>query len=453
MAQFLTHSSMSRRRFLASSAATVGTIAGAGVLLDACNTSTPTSGGSSVTTLTVMYNNGELTPAYVTAFQKLNPDIKINFLNYDQVRLNAMFAAGTPPDFVRAAGVTDAPNLAARGLALNLDTYLSHSSVLKTSDFMPVNDAWRWDGKQAGKGPYYGITKDYSQDGMLWYNTKLFDQAGVAHLDPTTPVSYDQLLTLGTKLTVRQGGKIKVYGLDAAWADPMHIIQMVLQQGASVFNADLSQADFTTSAVQKALQWYVHYAQAHVGPSPLDPNPDGWDGPPFLTNRMAISQYGYWFAGEIATATNDVPSYSAFAPAPTMGTQRISDSFSAVGAWIPAGAKNKDAAWRLMEYFMAGQPAHDRAKSGWGLPALQSLVPEMPKAKPYQAQAFDVQQSELHYLKTMQFSPYIQVAAMQTSIDKYLQKVLSGQSSISTAAHQITDEVNVLIQQGKQQIA
>ncbi|HLZ64006.1 MAG TPA: extracellular solute-binding protein [Ktedonosporobacter sp.] len=456
MAAFFNHSSMSRRRFLSTSVVTVSALAGAGTMLDACDTSASSSSGSSngsatKTTLAVMYNPGELTPAHITEFQKLNPDIKINFLTYDQVRLNAMFAAGTPPDFVRAAGVTDSPNLAARGLALNLDSYLAKSSVLKVDDLSPVNNAWRWSGKQ-GEGSYYGITKDYSQDGMFWYNAKLFDQAKVPYPDKTTPLTYDQLLDYAGKLTTRQGSKILSYGLDAQWADPAHVIQMVLQQGGTVFSADFSKVDFTSAEARKVLQWYVHYGQAHVGPSPLDPNPDGWDGPPFLANRMAMAQYGFWFGGEISTATNDLPTHIGFAPAPVMGSQRVSDSFSAVGAWIPANAKNKDAAWRLMEYFMAGKPAHERAQSGWGLPALKSLQSEIPQAKPYQAQALQTQQNEAQYLTTLQFSPYIQVTAMQTVIDKYLQQAAKGQISVDGAAQQITDGINLLLQQGKQQI-
>jgi multiple sugar transport system substrate-binding protein len=452
MAAFFSHSSMSRRRFLTTSAATVGALAGAATMLDACDTSaSSTTNGTTKTTLSVMYNPGELTPAHITDFQKQNPDIKIKFITYDAVRLNAMFAAGTPPDFVRAAGVTDAPNLAARGLALKLDPYLAKSSVLKVDDFVAVNNAWRWDGKQ-GQGPYFGITKDYSQDGMFWYNAKLFDQAKVPYPDKATPLTYDQLLDTALKLTVRKGSKILTYGLDAQWADPAHVIQMVLQQGGTVFNADFTQVDFTSAEAQKALQWYVNYARAHVGPSPLDPNPDGWDGPPFLAGRMAMAQYGFWFGGEISTATNDLPTHIGFAPAPVMGSQRVSDSFSAVGAWIPANAKNKDAAWRLMEYFMAGKPSHERAQSGWGLPSLRSLEAEIPKAKPYQSQALQTQQNEAQYLTTMQFSPYVQVTAMGTVLDKYLQQAAKGQITVDSASHQITDAINLLLQQGKQQI-
>ena len=125
---------MSRRRFLASSALTVGSLASAGTLLDACNTITSSSSsagtGKSVTTLTVMYASNEFTKDYIAEFEKLNPDLKINFIDFDQNRLDAMLAANTPPDFVRGGGVGSA-NISARGLALNLDPYLAKSKVLK----------------------------------------------------------------------------------------------------------------------------------------------------------------------------------------------------------------------------------------------------------------------------------------------------------------------------------
>src|SRR5438270_13894494 len=108
-------STISRRRFLTTSAATVGALAGAGSLLDACNTSTTTGpGGKSVTTVTVMYANNEFSQDYINAFEKANPDIKINFIVYDRTRLDAMLAANTPPDFVRGTGLGSA-SYSARG--------------------------------------------------------------------------------------------------------------------------------------------------------------------------------------------------------------------------------------------------------------------------------------------------------------------------------------------------
>jgi multiple sugar transport system substrate-binding protein len=454
MIDIIKQSTMSRRSFLTRSALTLGAAASANTLLAACGSSTSTSGGT--TTLTVMYTSSEFTSAYISEFEKLNPGIKINFVALDQTHLTAMLASGNPPDFVEGTGVTDLPNLAARGLALNLDPYLAKSTVLKKSDLQPINDVWRFDGKVEGQGSYYGIVKDYSQDSTIWFNKKLFDQAKVPYPSETEPLTYDQVLEIGRKLTVRQGGKTQVFGFDALWANPSvtspSLMQMIQQQGSTLFSMDLTTADFTAPEALKALQWYVDYAQAHVGSSPLDPNPDGWDGPLFLADRVAITYAGFWFGGEIATDTHGLADHVGFAPALQMGSQRLSSCFGAVGSWIPAASKNPDAAWKVMEYFHGGKPAQDRAQGGWGLPALASLVSEVPRSKPYQAQAFQTQQQEAPYFGLLHMSPYITVDALFASVSKYLQQAMNGQLTVAAAARQMTDDVNAQLQRGKQQV-
>src|SRR2546421_722160 len=155
---------LSRRRFLAGSALAAGGALAAPLLgaCDASKSSSSSSGGKTVT-LVVMYASNELTKDHIADFESKNPDIKIQFIENDTTRLNAMLTSGNPPDFARGAAVGSA-NFAARGLSTNLDAYLDKSSVLKKSDLMSVNDSWRWDGKRIGQGPYYGITKDWSQD-------------------------------------------------------------------------------------------------------------------------------------------------------------------------------------------------------------------------------------------------------------------------------------------------
>jgi len=116
-------------------------------------------------------------------------------------------------------------------------------------------------------------------------------QAGVKDLDPATPISYDELLALGKKLTVRKGGKTVVYGLDLAWSFGwvyMQIVQSLAQTGKTLWNSDYTQARFTDPDVLKILRWYVDWAQARVGHSPLDPDPDGWAAPAFEADRLAL---------------------------------------------------------------------------------------------------------------------------------------------------------------------
>ncbi|MBO0783298.1 MAG: twin-arginine translocation signal domain-containing protein, partial [Ktedonobacteraceae bacterium] len=133
-------SHLNRRQFLRAAAA-VGTVAGAGILLDAC--SSPGSSSGPVT-ITVMYNQGELQPTsftgtlppsqayYVNSFNELHKgSITAKFLTFDQTRLTAMLASGTPPDFVRTGGGSEMAVLMAKGVTANLQTHFVKSTVIK----------------------------------------------------------------------------------------------------------------------------------------------------------------------------------------------------------------------------------------------------------------------------------------------------------------------------------
>ncbi|GAA4720559.1 ABC transporter substrate-binding protein [Phytohabitans rumicis] len=444
----------SRRRFLAGSALVAGGAVTA-PLLSACDAGTSGSGdsGGGTTTLTVMYASNELTKEHIADFESKNPGIKITLIENDDTRLNAMLAAGNPPDFVRGAAVGSANNNA-RGLAASLDPYLDKSSVLKKDDLLPVNDSWRWDGKQIGAGPYYGITKDWSQDATLWYNRALFAQAKVEPLSTTEPVTYDQLLEIARKLTVEKDGKTVVYGLGIEWQWGLYgpLCSMILSQGGSLYNDDLTQTDLTTPQAKRALRWLVDLAQSGAAPSSLSPLADGADLSTFMAKRMAISQDGYWYGGNFVEAAADLKANIRMAPAPVMGDKRVSPCYAGQGAWIPAKSKNKDAAWKLMEYFMAGSPAQERAKSGWGMPALKSLLPLMPQELPYQQEAFQTAQAELAHNVPLPDSPYVTIGNWITSLNQYVDQAARKKITLDVAAQKITDDVNKLLKQGKDRI-
>jgi multiple sugar transport system substrate-binding protein len=448
-------SHLNRRQFLQAAAAT-GTLAGATSLIAACG-GAPGSAGPAQTetvTLSVMYNKAELSPAQVALFEQQNPAIKIKQIEYDATVLSSMLASGKALDFVRTQGAPAIPNTAARGLATDLTDYFAKSTVLKESDLLPVNDVYRWDGHVEGRGPRFGMAKDWSQDSMFWYNKKLFDQAKLPYPSSTTPMSYDDLLALGKKLTVRDNGKIKAYGLDVIYGftTQAHLMQMLAQRGKSLWNEDYTQADLTSDDAIAAIKWYVDWAQAHVGPSPLDPDTNGSDTL-FAADREAISLWGYWFGGALyGKYNNSLPDNVGFAPAPQFGSTPVNACFAGTGAWIPVKSQHKDEAWKFFEFFLGGSPAHDRVKTGFGLPALKSLLPELPQGTPAQKAAYDVEQAALPNQTVLHFSPYISDDAFEASFKQFIEPVFKGQADLKNAATQLQDAVNKLAVQGKQQI-
>ncbi|GCE29858.1 hypothetical protein KDA_53420 [Dictyobacter alpinus] len=204
---------LSRRHFLAQSATIAGAAFGGSALLAACsNGSGPAT--SQPVTITVMddrvTDDTGLSDHWIATFQKQHPLIHIKRLDFDKNRLSSMLAAGTPPDIVKTPGGPDISNLAARGAAKDLSQYFAQSSLLKESDLQPVCDLYRWDGKQQGKGPRYGMPHDWSQDTMYWADTAVFKRAGVPVPSTDKPLTFDALLDLGKRLTVRQGSKIQI---------------------------------------------------------------------------------------------------------------------------------------------------------------------------------------------------------------------------------------------------
>ncbi|MEW2401129.1 extracellular solute-binding protein [Streptomyces sp. NPDC046862] len=429
-----TTGSLDRRRFLTYSGVALGATA-----LSGCAASVGGSGssGGGKKTLTVMTVADEWDKKTKAQIEQLF-NVHLSVITYDIAKLNAMLASKNPPDVVRSTGATQTPYFAARGLMTDLDPYFAKSSVLKASDLDPVNDVWRYDGEKQGAGPRYGLAKDYSQDAMLWYRTDMFDAANVDLPSDTKPLSYDELLDLGKKLVKRRLGKVKVYGLNATGMGVFaQLTGMTASAGGSVFSDDLTTVDFSSPEALKALGWYLEYAKADIGPNVVNPNPDGWDGPTYQANRMAMSSNGYWFGGVIGGDAK-LSKVSRFAPAPQLGSHRVSPCFGATGFWIPKDAKNKDTAWKLFEWYFAGDPAKARASSGWGIPSLTSLRSQMPQGTAFQKQAFEVQHRETPYFSVLPFSPYAQVDAL----DAVLSKVLPDAVKSGTSAGKVADELN-----------
>lgn len=443
-------SSLSRRRFLEKSALAAGAVAGAGALLRPDSFSrVEAAGDRATTTLNVMYVSSELTAKDIKTFEKAHPGVKINLITYDPVRLSTMFSSGNPPDFIRTVGAPDILSYVSRGLAQDLTSYFAKSKVLNPSQLAPINDVYRWNGKTQGQGARYGMAKDWSQDGTLWYNEALFKKAGVKPLSGTEPVSYDELLAMGKKLTKRSGNRFLVYGLDIGWGIFMQgkLIQMLAQEGKSLWNSDYSEVDFTTPEARKAIKWYVDWAQARVGPSPIDPY--SGTSEPFFANRKAIDQWGYWFHGDIvANVPKLLPQY-AFAPAPMWGSKRVSACFAGTGAWIPQRSSQKDLAWTFMEYFMSGLPAYERATGGWGLPSLKKYRPDVPHATSFDKRTNAVQANEEKYLTVLHYSPYIGSDAMEAAIVKYIEPIMHGKTSLDNGIRDLQNAVNQLLARGK----
>ncbi|MFF0161412.1 extracellular solute-binding protein [Streptomyces sp. NPDC005263] len=441
--------SMGRRRFLALSAggAAAGASALSGCALQVAGAAT--GGGESIT---VMAKLDDIAPELIQQAQQ-ELGIRITVVQDDITRLIAMLTSGNPPDLVRGVGALDAPFYAARGVAEDLDPYFAKSTVLRVEDLDPVNDLWRYDGAAQGKGPRYGMAKDFSQDAMYWYNTAQFDRAGVDYPAETDPITYEEWLEKAGRLVERKNGQTTVYGGSYNGVNIVILLtNLVAAAGGNIFSEDFTRVDFTTPEARRALTWYVDYAKARVGPSLIQPNPDSWDGPTYVANRMAMSGSGYWLGGMI-NAEPKIAEVSRLAPAPVFeGGPRLSPCQAGTGMWMPKKARNKDAAWRVFEWFFGEGPAKARAAGGWGIPTLKSLRPLMPQKEEYQKRVFRVQEAELKHFSVTPFTPYAKWDALEALLNQVMPAAMNGRISVDTLAGRLNSSVNEQLKRGKEQV-
>ncbi|MCX4903509.1 extracellular solute-binding protein [Streptomyces sp. NBC_00878] len=445
--------SLDRRRFLALSAG--GAAAGAAAMSGcALQVSSGVGGGGSGggETVTLMVQPEDIAPELLKqAHNELG--ITIITVKNDITKLIAMLTAGNPPDLVRGIGALDTPYFVARDVAENLDPYFARSRILKAEDLDPVNDLWRYDGTTQGKGPRYGMAKDFSQDSMYWYNTTHFDEAGLDHPPDTEPVTYEEWLANAKRLTRRENGQTTVFGGSYNGLNrPALLTNLTAAAGGSLFADDFTRVDFTTPEARKALAWYVGYAGARVGPSLIDPDPNAWDGPTYQAGRMAMSNSGYWLGGMINT-DEKLAKASRLAPAPVFeGGRRISSCQGGTGLWMPKKARNKDAAWRVFEWFFGEAPAKARAAGGWGIPTLKSLRPLMPAQEDYQKRVLAVQEAELKHFSVISFTPYAKWDSLEAIFNQIAPAAMNGRMSVDALAGRLNSAMNEQLKRGKEQV-
>jgi multiple sugar transport system substrate-binding protein len=417
-----------------------------------------TSANKEPVTIQLAFNPpNEISKEEILEFEKENPDIKIDaFDGQDYNKIMAMIAAGNAPDIMRVSGTFDLVSFVIKGIAMNLDPYIAKSKLFNKDDFTPIVDLFRYDGKEQGKGPLYGFVKDWSQDFTLWYNKKLFDEAGVPYLSATEPISWEELLEISKKLTKTGNGKITQFGFmpsNGAQMSQNLLLLQLAQLGKSPFSGDFSKADLQTPEAKRIMSYWKDVVAANVGSNAVNQEP-GKASSIWFDDKVAIMIGGNWFAGRIRgteKAKDRMKDYG-YAPAPVFkGGTRISPTGFAVGGVISKTTKHPDEAWRVFEWFFAGKPADQRAKMGVGLPGFKSKMSLLQQETEWDKEIFKHQSEEMNYASSyLPFNPYLSGTAMDGLIEKYFVPVYFNKSTVDEAAAKITQELNTLIQEGKQ---
>jgi multiple sugar transport system substrate-binding protein len=407
--------------------------------------------------LTVMYNAGEFKDDHIAAYEKVDPNTRVYRVNTDHVQLVAMTSAGTPPDIYRVQA-PDIPSFLTRKMVKDLTPYFRDSKLIKIDDLADANKNYWFEGFTPGRGKIHGMTKDWSPDLTLYANKKLFQAAGVEVPSDEKPLTYQQITELAQKLTKKAGDRTEVIGFayNNPWFDRMVEVQLN-EKGTSLWAPDFSQLKLQTPEAKEALQYWFDLDKKNVTFNPLNPS-TSWSGDQFTKNQVALVQYGYWFSA--MAESDDTKGNVVKLPSPTWGPQHKSPTITATGHLIHDKTKVVDEAWKVFEWFSAGEPSVERAKSGWGVPALKSQWSMMPTETPFQKQVQKVLQGELKMSDVaVKYNPYINVSETVSrntftgSYFKHLEGALKGQITFDQLLANVEKEVNAAIKEGMERLA
>ena len=380
--------------------------------------------------------------------------IKINFVNYDLVHMIAMTAAGNPPDMFRCQA-PDVPYFLTLKMVEDLTPYFQQTKDLSADNLAPANKNYWYSGMQPGFGQIYGMVKDWSPDLTLYINKQLFQEAGVPIPKEDAVLTYEQMYQMAKKLTKKQGARTLVRGYGGTghdWWD-RQVEAMLNTEGKSMWPASFDQLAWDTSDAQKVLQYWFTMLKEDLMNNPLDPAP-AWAGQNFVDSQLAICQYGYWFSGMVNGSK--VQDSTLMLSAPTWGPTHQDPTITATGDMIHSHTKALDAVWKLYAWFHTGEPALERAQSGWGVPGLKSLYKYMPTQNAFQKQVSTIVQGDLAISNlTLRYNPYIDQSenvaqnAILSAWFKNLQPALKGQMTFDQLVKAVEQSADDAIKQGR----
>jgi ABC-type sugar transport system, periplasmic component len=207
----------------------------------------------------------------------------------------------------------------------------------------------------------YGVPKDFDTNG-LWYNKKMFDDAGIAYPDDTW--TWDTWKEVAQKLTDKDKG---IYGMavPATWQGGYY--ETIYQNEGSPFSEDGKASGFTEPATIEGVEFWYDFVKDGSG-TPIELITNTNQTELMLSGKVAMAVDGSYqtpvfFEEEYGKENIDV------APLPK-GKVRATTSNSLANV-VYAGSKHKEAAKKWVEYLTTEESMKHVAESGTVIPVYE----------------------------------------------------------------------------------
>ena len=275
-------------------------------------------------------------------FEEEQPGIRVEIINEPGDRamdkLQAMVAAGNPPDVMSIHGAFFVP-LAAKGALLDLDPLIADDPEFDLDDFYPqLVELCRHE------GGLYSLPR-YTSVYVLFYNQDLFDAAGLAYPDQTW--TWDDYLAAARRLTAhsddpdrrRYGCVIDFWGA--------RIYPWIWANGGQILNEDATRCLLDRPQAQEALQFLVDLRHKWKVCPPTTFADRRQNIAMFTNGQVAMFQTGAWDIQQMKEAKAlrwDI--------APLPKKQQHATLLGMENYAIAGGTKHSEEAWELFKFLL-----------------------------------------------------------------------------------------------------
>ncbi len=307
---------------------------------------------------------GEQTKKLLAAFEKTHPDISVKLepalaQGYN-TKLLTQFATGTAPDVfyvIPQAGTL--AQFAEKGMLLPLDKYIDNDPKISRSDYFKATLKIL-----TYKGKLYALPKD-ANPFLLYYNKKLFDEAGVSYPDKTW--TWDDMYEASKKITKDINGRTEIFGGGLSIG---FYYTLALMEGKNIFSKDGTRCLMNDPDIIKALEFADKFHQQGLTLT--------------ASQAQSMEPYEYFAAGKVGMYIIGPYMMSVFnhyknldydvamLPGPTPGDHW--SELICLGYAINSKTKHPKEAWELVKALGGFEGSKIVAKTKHGIPPIKEVA-------------------------------------------------------------------------------
>lgn len=317
--------------------------------------------------------NASFSKRIVKSFHEKYPDITVKIMDITspeyETKLLTLVAGGAAPDIMLVMP-PDLPDLASRGILLNLQEYMKKEAEFQRigGDIFPhLLEVNKYDGI-----PY--SVPIWTNTMALYYNKTLFDEEHIMYPDERWDwdafVSAAQKLTKdlnGDGITDQFGTFALNIGLGGHWGNSYRYIR---QNGAFLYNDDKTKCLLDSPEAIEAIQWCIDLrSKHHVTPNTKELESFRDINEMFVSGRAAMIVTGRW----MMPIFNQVKNLDYGIAVEPKGRQKTT-CMASVLIGIYSKTKYPDASWKFLRYMTEKEAQTVICDERMDIPILRSIA-------------------------------------------------------------------------------